>query len=131
MDGGGPKNYETIEALGKSIYEKVKFDVPPLSVTYVLVSGDSIPVITGIKNIEKPDLKIYPNPTSGEITIYSHGFKYDKLEIFNLTGRMVVQRVLNQPPSELVSFNFNLNSGIYILALYNGTQQISRKLVVK
>lgn len=131
LAGGGPANYETIKAYGKSIYGTTKFEVPPLSATYVLVSQDSIPVITGIKNIEKPDLKIYPNPTSGDFTIHCPSFKYDKLEIFNLTGRKLVEQNLNQSERTSENYNFNLKAGVYILNLYNGNQQISRKLVIK
>lgn len=131
LEGGGPKNYESIKALGKSIYGTVKFEAPPLSVTYVLVSGDSIPVITGIKNFNKPQIKIYPNPTNGEITIYSPDFDYNKLDLINLTGKKVIEKILDQPARESVQYHFNLNSGIYILNLYNDNQQISRKIVIK
>lgn len=130
-EGGGPKTYETIAAFGKSIYGKVKFETPPLSVTYVLVSQDSIPVLTGIENVEKPELKIYPNPTYGEITIHSSGFDYNKLTVLDLTGKILVEQVFTNVTPEIASYKFNLNSGIYILTLYNGNQQISRKLVVK
>ncbi len=61
LEGGGPKNYETLKALGKSIFGKVKFEAPPLSVTYVLVSGDSIPVIRKRISLKNSLVNIYQN----------------------------------------------------------------------
>ena len=131
LQGGGPLNYETLNAFGKSILGKVKFEAPSRSVTYVLVSKDSIPVLTGIGAIEKSTLKIYPNPTNGEITIYSPDFDYNKLEVINLTGKKVYEQVFDHPSKETSHFNFNLSSGIYILNLYTGSQKISEKMVLR
>ncbi len=131
QQGGGPSNYETLNAFGKSIFGKAKFEVPARSVTFVLVSKDSIPVLTGIETIEKSSLKIYPNPTNGEITIHSPDFTYNKLDVINLTGKKVTEQVFDQSANETAQYNFNLNSGIYILNLYKGNQKISKKLVVK
>ena len=122
--GGGPKNYETVKAYGKSINGNAKFEVPPLSVTYVLVSGDSIPVITGIENYKSAVFKIYPNPTTGDVNIQSPDFEYNKLDIINLTGKKVVEMSFDQPVSDAKQYQFNLNSGIYILNLYNNNKKI-------
>ena len=130
-EGGGPKTYETIAAYGKSIYGKVKFETPPLSVTYVLVSNDSIPVITSINSIEKPSVKVYPNPANGEITIQSSDFHYNKLEIVNLNGKKVLEIIPDKYEMEMAHYKFNLSSGVYILNLYNEYQKISRKLIVR
>lgn len=64
-DGGGPDSYTTLKALGTSISEGIKFEAPPLSVTYLLVTNDSIKDITGINLIKDPSFTIYPNPTKG------------------------------------------------------------------
>jgi len=129
--GGGPKNYETVKAFGKSIYGNAKFEVPPLSVTYVLVSGDSIPVTTGIENYKSAVFNIYPNPTIGDVNVQSPDFEYNKLEIINLVGKKVVEMSFDQSVTETKQFQFNLNSGIYILNLYNSNKKISGKLIVK
>jgi len=129
--GGGPANYQTIKAYGKSIYNTAKFEVPPLSVTYVLVSKDSIPVLTGIENYKNQGFKIYPNPTNGEITIQSPDFEFNTIDIVNLSGKRVAEQVFTQPVQGDFQYNFNLNSGIYILNLYNAHQKISKKLIVK
>lgn len=129
--GGGPKNYETIKAFGKSINGNPKFEVPPLSVTYVLVSADSIPVLTGVDEVKNPVFKIYPNPTNGNIEIQSPDFVYNKLDIINLDGKKVAEMNFEQPVFETKQFHFNLNTGVYILNLYNGNLKISSKLIVR
>ena len=131
QSGGGPKNYETIKAYGKSINGNAKFEIPPLSVTYVLVSADSIPVLTGIDEFKNSVFKIYPNPTDGNVEIQSPDFAYKKLEIINLVGKKVTEMSFDQPVYETKQLHFNLNSGIYILNLYNGNRKISGKLIVR
>lgn len=129
--GGGPKNYETIKAYGKSINGNAKFELPPLSVNYVLVSADSIPVLTAIDEVKNTVFKIYPNPTNGNVEIQSPDFGYNKLDIINLVGKKVTEMSFEQPVYETKQFQFNLNSGIYILNLYNGNRKISGKLIVR
>jgi hypothetical protein len=53
------------------------------------------------------------------------------LDIFNLTGKKVFERILDRPAGELEQYQFNLVSGMYILNLYSGSQQISGKLIVR
>jgi hypothetical protein len=129
--GGGPANYDAIKAYGNSIIDSIKFEVPPLSVTYLLVSNDSISGTTGIQKFNNQDLKIYPNPTNGEITICNNGFYYNRLSVINITGEIVFEKVFDQAVGENMQYRFNLNSGIYILNLSNGNQQLSKKLIIK
>ncbi len=130
LAGGGPKNYKTLKAYGKSIYGKVKFEAPPLSVTYVLVSGDSIPVLTSVENTINPAVSVYPNPSNGKITISCPGFTFNKLDIISLTGKKVFEQEFNYAESETHKLNLDLNQGIYFLNLYNGNCKITKKLVL-
>jgi hypothetical protein len=129
--GGGPNNYETVKAYGGRMDGTAKFEVSPLSATYILVSNDSIPLITSIENLKYPELRIYPNPSNGQITIQSPDFHYNKLSIINLTGEKVHEQHFDHPNGESRQYRFNLNPGIYILNLCNGNQQVSNKLIIK
>lgn len=131
QDGGGPNNYETVKAYGGTMDGTAKFEVPPLSATYILVSNDSIPVITSIENLKYPELRIYPNPSNGQITIQSPDFHYNKLSIINLIGEKVHEQFFDYSNGESIQYRFNLNPGIYILNLCNGNQQVSKKLIIK
>lgn len=129
LEGGGPANYETIEAFGKSINGDIIIELPPLSVTYVLVTGDLIPPLTALNMHKKQTFNIYPNPAKKYITIRSSGFKFEKIEILNSIGSKVFGKVLDQP-NETTELSFDLNEGLYILNLKNGRQQISKKLII-
>lgn len=131
QEGGGPLNYETLKAFGRTISGPVKFDVPPLSVTYILVTSDVIPPITGAKKIESGEIKIYPNPAKNYFELISPGFAYNKLVITNMAGQEVYKQIFNEPIIGSYKYNLNLNSGIYILGLHNGINNISKKLIIK
>ncbi len=131
LEGGGPSNYGTLEAYGKSIFGDIKVEAPPLSVTYVLVTSDLIPPTTGVGTLMKSTFKVYPNPTENEITVDSPDFKFDKIEIINLNGQKVFEQIFESVERNSAKLNFNLNKGIYVLNLYRHNQNISKKLVVK
>jgi hypothetical protein len=67
----------------------------------------------------------YPNPTTGWLHIKSHSnqqFKQDsvRIEIVDMFGRVVLERKLSEQESK-IDLN-ELNSGIYLVQLYSGTQ---------
>jgi len=127
---GGPDNYETLEAYGKSIFGDIKIETPPLSVTYVLLTSDNIPPATGIETIKNSSFNVYPNPSDGNITINSPQFEFNKIEVLNLNGQKVIERTFNAPVYRTSRLNLNLNSGIYILNLRQGNHKISKKLII-
>lgn len=131
MEGGGPENYKTLEALGNGINGGIKFDLPPLSVSYVLVSPDSIQDFTGIETRNRPSVHIFPNPSNGEFTIQSAGFEYRQLEVLTLEGKKVAERLCDDPVRENALYHFNLASGAYILKLSNGKQQVSELMIIR
>lgn len=131
QEGGGPENYESIEALGNGINGGIKFDIPPLSVSYVLVSTDSIQDFTGIESRTKLTVNIYPNPSNGEITIQSPGFEYSRLEVMSLEGKKVAEIICPVSVRASASYHFNLAPGAYILKLNNGKQQLTELIIMR
>lgn len=89
-----------------------------------------------VKNVFKPSkasLNIYPNPSEGvfEVEVYSYEGDQLKLEIFDLSGRLiksiaVVDTGVVYIPLDLKSFG----SGIYYLSLTGNNYQNSVKKVV-
>ncbi len=130
-EAGGPANYESVKALGKSIYGDIKIETPPLSVTYVLVTADSIPPVTASKTWKQPAFCIYPNPATDEITINSPGFELKKIEILNINGQKVFEKSFITTVHNSTKLFFNLKSGVYLLNLHGQNQKISKKLIVK
>jgi hypothetical protein len=60
---------------------------------------------------ENLDVKIYPNPTNGKLTIELVGAIYEGAEVYSLDGR----KVMSSPESQLDLSNFN--AGVYYIRL--------------
>lgn len=86
----------------------------------------------GITSVDEVDLEshgisIYPNPTSGSITL-SGLSKFDRIRIHDLSGRLV-REVLDNGSNEIDASD--LESGIYLIQVSyaNGTRQVTSKLI--
>lgn len=130
-DGGGPDNYTAVKALATRINGDIKFVTPPLSVTYLLLTNDSLPTPTGITTMGKASFSVFPNPAKDRITIYSPDFEYDKIDIFSQVGNKVFEKVFDKPVSGNQSLNLNLEKGMYILNLHHYNKRESTKLLVE
>lgn len=130
-DGGGPDNYETVKAFGTQINESIKFMIPPLSVTYLLVTPDSIPDVTSSKTLKNPAFRIFPNPTKGEITIENVDVACNTIEILDMNNKRVFIHKLESSAREAVKLYLKLNPGFYILRLIGSNKQYSEKLIIE
>src|SRR5690606_8649769 len=78
-------------------------------------------------------LKLYPNPSSGQITISNpNTLNISNIEIYSVLGNLAYQSELNTTANTF-SLDLNtLNSGIYLLkiTLENG-QTTTQKLIMK
>ena len=72
--------------------------------------------------------KMFPNPTNGSSIFFS--IKEDaKIKVYNLLGKLVLQKEINLNNNEI---NISrLNSGIYIVKVSSGDQFITKKLIKK
>jgi hypothetical protein len=130
-DGGGPDNYSTLKAVATSINGDIKFSSPAMSVTYLLVTSDSLSTPTGMSHLKKPSFTLFPNPTKGNITINSPDFEYSRIDIVGQTGNKVFEQVFDQPVSGNRQLNVNLEKGMYILNLYLNNRRESTKLMIE
>ena len=74
------------------------------------------------------DVEIYPNPTSGLITIDLHKNKVDKLEIFDVVGKLQYSKV---KVNNVTKLNLaKLNKGIYFIKLVNKDNSSVYKIIV-
>jgi enterochelin esterase-like enzyme len=85
-------------------------------------------VATGIENLHEDGIKMYPNPVSKELIIGSTDFKYNKVEIIDITGKTVLSR-LTAYESEL-HMQVNLPNGIYIVKLSNEKQFQLKRIII-
>ena len=75
------------------------------------------------------DLKIYPNPSSGDFLTISTAEQGDKyVKLFNVTGQMVMNTKLVQDQKLNIS---SLSSGFYIIEVSINGRLDTQKLVVE
>ncbi|MEM9819837.1 MAG: LamG-like jellyroll fold domain-containing protein [Bacteroidota bacterium] len=79
-------------------------------------------------------LSIYPNPTSGEVTIEVKGAGANdlQLEIFDLTGRLIQQEQIGRLNNAEVRHQLDISqlvNGLYLLKVMDGTKVMVRQLV--
>jgi hypothetical protein len=80
---------------------------------------------------EIPDITIYPNPTTGNLTIKSSKFiTYTKvnLSVYDLPGRKVFSSVMQQ---EEYSLLLDLNPGVYFFEFEVSQVKATRKVIVR
>jgi len=81
-----------------------------------------------------PDITVFPNPvTDGNLVISTKGIQGNaSLEILNFSGAVIQREEIVAQDSRTIRLQMpNLASGIYLLRLHNGNNEITRKFVVK
>jgi len=74
-------------------------------------------------------ISVYPNPTTNTIQIQTPQFQNTTLEMYNLLSQKVITQTLTATTTEIDMSK--LCSGIYLLRLTNGTQEIYQTKIVK
>lgn len=86
-------------------------------------------VVTDIYNFENLHFDIYPNPAKDLLNIRA-GFKYDEIEITDITGKSVFSKVNSQGFSESTSIGLQLIKGMYFIELRGKNMQSTAKFIV-
>jgi hypothetical protein len=76
------------------------------------------------------NLKVYPNPTSDQITISTKVNRINQIRIVDLAGRVVFENQSALNSNEVTIPVRQLNNGTYILTVTSNGQQKSQKIVV-
>lgn len=88
---------------------------------------ETITSVFGLDVYYRQDLKVFPNPTTGPITIELPDLKTKaRLEIYNMEGQLVLQQDINQYALEVQLNLDNFSSGYYNIELYPETN-VDRK----
>ena len=81
-----------------------------------------------LENDSKNLIQIFPNPTSGLITINQlEQFTGGNMELINLMGKIVVAQKINEATVSL--YLTGLPKGIYLLKVANGNVVVTKKIV--
>lgn len=82
--------------------------------------------------LSKKEIRIYPNPTDGQLKIEVPGWENSdkgRIRIVNIAGQLIVSRILNSAYTELdISTKSN---GVYILHIELNNQNSSWKIIKK
>jgi hypothetical protein len=84
---------------------------------------------SGTKQFVNEKIKIYPQPASKFIAIESGDWQFDKIEIIDLSGKIVYSN-----KTEFLSkirIAINMNPGFYILQMRGRNSTISRRMIIK
>ncbi len=128
-------NFSYIEGCGRMMY----YTGGSLGQTSILdeliyfKKGDEIwgnPVYVSVESKEKEQLKLYPNPSDGVVTISSLFEKDSKLLVYNVTGRLVKTVSLVASAEQQVDLN-ELQTGVYLLQVNSKNKQFNTRLVVR
>lgn len=80
------------------------------------------------------NLAIYPNPNQGEFSIgfNSNSGKDIKIKVYDIRGRAIFSNTYNSTNrfAELIQLN-NAQPGVYLLSIFDGTQKMTKKIIVK
>ena len=82
----------------------------------------------GVDELEEQSFEIYPNPSSGSVKI-NLGNSNDKylVQIFSILGQKVFEKEYTNSSSATLN---NLQEGIYLVKITNGTQSATKKLII-
>lgn len=83
----------------------------------------------GSGTLEIGDFSIYPNPSNGLVTIALKEIAETEVKVYDLSGKLLFQDVVN---TEISSFDFSsFTKGIYIIELNIGNRSFHHKLLLK
>jgi len=84
---------------------------------------------TGMKTMNEIGFEIFPNPASKELKIRSNGFEFDKIEIIDLSGKVIFFKKLEYVQNYKIPLA--LSNGTYILKISNKSKTVNKQFVVK
>jgi uncharacterized protein YjdB len=100
-----------------------------VGVCYVTVGSGGKAAPTTAEGTDVEDITIYPNPTSGELTIENGELKIENVEVFDVIGRMYHVETLRATSLQLdIS---HLPTGIYFVRIQTENGKIITRKVVK
>ena len=96
-----------------------RYEVP---ITWSFATGDKL----GVTEIDKNEVKIYPNPSTGDVNVMVT--ENSTVKVFELTGKLIKTY---EHVTEGVVLNFTLPSGVYFVQVETDNSVRINKMVVK
>lgn len=78
--------------------------------------------------LQMNDVSVFPNPSNGKFTIQSLKDKIERVEIVDVFGKFVEQKMLNTNSGTLST---DLSRGVYSVKIYSGGNSIVKKIIIE
>ena len=78
---------------------------------------------------DESTIQIYPNPFNNTVTLQFGEIKPDRVELIDITGRIVEQKSVGD--ASFIQLGENLPSGFYVARLWNGSEVLKNIKLVK
>jgi len=117
----GEHDFKILANTGGFNINYFEFDFGPEVDDYVRPSSIS-------KNLHQ-NIKIYPIPASGQLTINSGEFEFNQVKIIDFSGKLIYKKLSDY--QSVMNLSVDVHSGIYIIQLLGKDQVISKKIVIR
>jgi hypothetical protein len=78
---------------------------------------------------DKINIKVYPNPTTGELRIESSDLQIDNVQIFDIVGKLVLLSPVSSQSQETVINIAHLTNGTYFVKLKTDKGELTKKVI--
>jgi len=79
-----------------------------------------------------PTIAIFPNPSSGQVTIRTNGTMVNAYEIVDVSGKLMTKRSITSPQNNVHLSVANYPKGVYFISIYDGGKKVAtEKLIVQ
>ncbi|MCL2289732.1 MAG: T9SS type A sorting domain-containing protein [Bacteroidetes bacterium] len=109
-------------------YEMIFEGSPPEEPSIFYITYKEIGVGVPEPEQELAEVKVYPNPTSGQLRITSYELRMEGIEVFDVFGRKVNSE-FNIQNSEFETNISHLHAGIYFVRIKTDKGEVVRKIV--
>jgi hypothetical protein len=86
--------------------------------------------VLSTSTLNEQRLSVYPNPYSDVVTIMTNGQAFDKVEVYNILGELVMSETNTGLTSRQINVS-KLNTGTYIIKVYNQNNEVGTFLTQK
>lgn len=80
------------------------------------------------ETISSLSISLYPNPTNGELFLSCDGMRINSVEVYNLTGILVLTQKENNSSESTLNLQ-TLPQGVYFIEIASDTSRITRKII--
>lgn len=121
---GNACNYQTHQVMLPSLGgfmppNLANFRLGPIDGSVCDSLGLNAPIDTGLEELLKEQVKVFPNPTNGIFNVALQNKAIRSLRLFDMLGKEVYTTTSNAKEAQINLHDLNVSSGIYLLEINN------------